>query len=242
MDLVSYKCPPIRQILVEMGSAQTREAIISIEAIQLYFVTSGRNAWHKKWIKRYKPGSMNLTLAAAKNYAESLRTNGSVFYIQVLPAVLITTPNENYIVTQINTDSPLLDYSCIAQRYTDWNGKQKHPKHLECYVRKGGEIDYALETFQPSSRHWEKKQPNVNSVMIFGPLKTDIKVDNLKIIGSPVFQSKSVGGNCRLAWVENGRVTYSRGVELLIKQFEAASKDDISFEKPELPDNVVRIR
>lgn len=179
---------------------------------------------------------MHLSITAAKIYAENRRTNGSVFYIQVLPGVILRTAQESYIVTQINSENPLNDYRCFAVKDEDWLGNPKHPKHLDCYSHKNGSVDYALETFNPFSRHWIKALPKQNSLMVFGPLVTSIEVEPMKETHNKIIKSKSFGTKYRLGWFETDRHTNGSGVEMFMKQFVEASKDMVAVEKPMLPE------
>lgn len=67
------------------------------------FLTYGRNAWHSTWITRYyTAGSVALTVGALQSKAERLRTQGSVFKIDEMPALALQTDAATLFVVEIN--------------------------------------------------------------------------------------------------------------------------------------------
>ena len=50
----------------------TKTQITGIHSCALYFVTTGRNAWHSTWVQQYTNGCMHSSIASAKQYTEKL--------------------------------------------------------------------------------------------------------------------------------------------------------------------------
>lgn len=225
MELKQYSSSANKIWLLNNGLAEDSEVIEEIDGIQLYFVTSGRNAWHSTWISRYQRKSMHSSLYSAQLYAESLRTNGSVFYIQVLPGIVLKTAQKSFIVTQINSENPLSNYRCVAERDIDWLGNSKNPRHLDCYMFEGGSVDYALETFNPYSRHWIKSQPKENSVMIFGPLASAFFGEVIENSFCKALKSRSTGKHEYLSWFNYDKKTSCLGVYDIFAHFDKTSEE-----------------
>jgi hypothetical protein len=78
--------------------------------VKLYYVIYGRIAWHSKRIRRYTNGCMQSSFSSAKIKTEKERKQGSVFYIKELPAIQFLNDNLSVIITEINTESPLINY------------------------------------------------------------------------------------------------------------------------------------
>src|SRR5947208_11890730 len=89
----------------------SRKYLIGVGAVKMYFCSTGRNAWHGM-INRYGPvRCMHNTLTGAQQFAENQRVQGSVFYIEELPTLLLIEQDFFCVlVTQINTKHPLKDY------------------------------------------------------------------------------------------------------------------------------------
>jgi hypothetical protein len=78
--------------------------------VKLYYISYGRNAWNSTWIQRYTQGCMHLSFASASAYAESRRTQGTVFYVRELPALCFTGDGPALFVTEINSKHPLAEF------------------------------------------------------------------------------------------------------------------------------------
>lgn len=70
---------------------------------RLAFLAYGRNAWHSTWITRYyNAGSVALTVGALQAKAEKLRTQGSVFRIEEMPALALQTEAATLFLVEVN--------------------------------------------------------------------------------------------------------------------------------------------
>lgn len=99
---------------VSINYFSDEEKIQKIEVGILYYVYSGRNAWHSTWITRYTLGCMHTNFESAKAFVERERVQGSLFYIQKLPSLIIEGTKNILYVTQINSNNPLCGYSSDA--------------------------------------------------------------------------------------------------------------------------------
>jgi hypothetical protein len=65
--------------------------------------TYGRNAWHSTWIGRYGTGwSLWLHEAEAKKACERQRVQGSVFYLDLIPAIYLRGPGYTIFAADVN--------------------------------------------------------------------------------------------------------------------------------------------
>lgn len=70
---------------------------------RLPFLSYGRNAWHSTWITRYySAGSVCLAIGALQAKAEKLRTQGSVFRIEEMPALALQTEGATIFLVEVN--------------------------------------------------------------------------------------------------------------------------------------------
>jgi hypothetical protein len=83
----------------------------AVQAVSLYYLHHGRNAWHSTWVSKYREGCMHSDEQSAKASAEEQRTQGSVFNISRIPAVLFVSSSGSIAVTEINSLRPLAGYS-----------------------------------------------------------------------------------------------------------------------------------
>lgn len=174
------------------------ETIVRRGVRKLYYVTSGRNAWWSTWILRYRDGCMHTDLTGAKQYAEGLRTNGSVFYIHELPVLVVEGPTQSLLVTQINCSNVLSEYRPLGSDRT---------RHGTAVMRRriapGVPLALAITSFDLASPYWDVAPPPSDSVLLFvAPVRLR---DMAKYQESHVvkYQSVSIGANYPLRWPES---------------------------------------
>ncbi|WP_292063668.1 cell cycle transcriptional regulator TrcR [Brevundimonas sp. UBA7664] len=94
----------ISDTLTQAASASLRDApIYGAQLTRLAFLTYGRNAWHSTWITRYyTAGSIGLTVGTLQSKAERLRTQGSVFKIDEMPALALQTEAATLFLVEVN--------------------------------------------------------------------------------------------------------------------------------------------
>lgn len=97
--------------LTQATSASLRDApIYGSQLTRLAFLTYGRNAWHSTWITRYyTAGSIALTVGTLQSKAERLRTQGSVFKIDEMPALALQTDAATVFLVEVNRGHHLED-------------------------------------------------------------------------------------------------------------------------------------
>ena len=158
----------------------------------LYYVHSGRNAWHSTWIKRYLPGCMHTTIYSAKDYAEGKRARGTVFYIKQIPCIYFKTQNETLIITEINNDNPLSGYSPDATTDLAPQGAAIVAGARNNYLKLGVPLQYAGLSFEHNSRFWRTMPPLDNSVITLsaGPR---LRIEKMTRADTTAFKSYALG-------------------------------------------------
>ena len=124
---------------------------------KVYYVSSGRNSWWSTWVKQYNSGCMHTTLHSAKQYAEKLRTNGSVFYIQEIPALVLEGKHISLVLTQINCQDVLQNYKPKS--------KDAATNTTHCHITAGSALCHAYNSFAYDSAFWTIAPPSKNSVL-----------------------------------------------------------------------------
>ena len=172
-------------------------ALINVKPVKLYFFTYGRSAWKSKWVHKYVKNSMHFTLDSAKCFAESVRVQGSVFYIYELPAILFVCFNNSILITQINETSPLKDYS--ANSVITYTGYTSAGGLLDNYFTFNAPMRLLIQSFEHNSRFWKKTPPEANSVIfLYSPIT--IECEKLGTIKLQTWKSESSGKNNYLSW------------------------------------------
>ncbi len=132
-----------------------------VQAVKIYYLIYGRNAWRNTWITRYySEASMHLNYNSARRYAEEHRKRGSHFTIRELPAIAFQSSQGVFVVTQINENEPLKDYLFPDVNYhyiiTD-----------KCYrvLCPGQLIKNIADSFYYFSPFWKTQPESKDSVM-----------------------------------------------------------------------------
>ena len=190
-------------------------SVQTVEAVRIYYCYRGRNAYWSIWAKHYFPGSMHSSLASAQTFAESQRAQGSVFYIEQLPSLLLSTGQICALITQINTSDtphPLKDYSYLALSEKDgWVHRVAINTKLVA-LAKGEILAYVLSSFAWDSNFWIVRQPRRDSVIMVassGSAKDFEELDSQKL---RCWISKSTGPKESLQWREEFTSTRSLAV------------------------------
>jgi hypothetical protein len=74
--------------------------------ILIHSVSWGRNAWHSTWIQRYRSGTLCESRAAARQFIDRNRTQGSTYYDTVMPGWHLQFDRRAYLICEINTRRP----------------------------------------------------------------------------------------------------------------------------------------
>ena len=189
----------------------------SVAAKKIFYCFCGRNAWYATWVQIYSPDCMHLTIESAKEHAERKRVQGSVFYIEELPALELDAGPYRIYLTQINSSCPLKEYRCDAVR-----------KHLrfdqnfiggarDRYLVLGASVERAVLSFNYDSRFWLSEQPPQNSIMF---LYTKGEIPGARLTTTPLkaWVSSSVGNNYYLNWHRKDSKRSGRSVLRITKQ------------------------
>ena len=177
------------------------EPIEKIRLVKTYYVIEGRNAWHSTWVQKYiHLKSFYANLKDARKFAELNRKPGSVFYINVIPGILIKTEKCNALVTQINSQSPFSKYS--LERVEDDKSLTKpleHPR-LKVFLRKGVPLNIALRSFDPRGQNWLSRQSTFNNIIVEYGYEEDLSWDDFGVGDAAKFRSYSQGSYYLLGW------------------------------------------
>ena len=176
--------------------------VASFRPCVIYYITTGRNAWHSTWIQRYSKGCMHTTIQSAKRHAEKLRTQGTVFTITEYPALQIITASGHIIITQINTKRPLADYSPDAVRAQPPQGAELIDGARDNYLIEGAIASSVVLSFDCSSRFWRKPPPRKNSLIVTASSDAALKVMILTQRKLQAWSSYSNGSGYLLGWRE----------------------------------------
>lgn len=179
---------------------------------KLYYVHDGRNAWYATWVQRYLDGCMHTTLDSAKDYAESLRVQGSVFYIYEKPALVIEADEIVLAVTQINCTDVLAGYSATAVGEDVGFGRKKIANVANNYLRRGRSLEGAFLSFDADSRFW-RSSPTGSVIRVFG--RTTLKAFEPVPDRCRGYQSFSNGSYYRLGWSERSNEVRSASLRRL---------------------------
>lgn len=176
--------------------------IKDIATCTLYYLHSGRNAWHSTWVMQYEEGCMHSDAQSAKESAERQRTQGSRFYVSELPALLIQCSKGFLAVTEINTNQPLSNYVPDAHLGQNDANANTVNEASDTRLARGVHIRRAVLSFHRDSRFWSRRPAIKNSVIIVGTSETAVKFVPCKTDFSTVFQSYSNGISYLLGWRE----------------------------------------
>jgi hypothetical protein len=69
---------------------------------EVYLLTNSRNAWHSTPISQYFQGAISGSEAVAKARAERLRTQGSGFFVERIPALVLQSDGLTLIGVEVN--------------------------------------------------------------------------------------------------------------------------------------------
>ena len=92
--------------LIEPSRIATTDALPNECYIaQAYYLGYGRNAWRSTWSNIYMSGSVSFDLRDLKRSAEKQRTQGSVFWIESIPVLVLQYPKGGFGIVPINDRS-----------------------------------------------------------------------------------------------------------------------------------------
>ena len=176
--------------------------VSQISAAKLYYCFTGRNAWWSIWVQKYYEGCMHSSLESAKKYAEKKRVQGTVFYIEEIPALIFEAENNCLAVTQINCKEPMAEYSSDAISEKVSLSKFKIKNAMNNYLKCGASLEGVCLSFDYDSSFWKRLQPSENSIVrvMCKKAKSDQFVSLKPKEALFRFESYSVGSNYYLEW------------------------------------------
>lgn len=121
-----------------------------IRAVAVMFLSSGRNAWHSTWIRRYNPGDFFRDGRRVRETVDERRTPGTVFYLKVLPALQFDFGARKFVMTEINTLEPF---------------RHMHLDQVR-FGLLGDDLDTFLDLVPPPSGLWKHGQQCENSIVV----------------------------------------------------------------------------
>lgn len=172
----------------------------SISATRLYYVTTGRNAWHSTKIHRYSEGCMHATLKSAKDYVEKKRVQGTEFNIKEIPSIVFRSPAGDIVITQINTMTPLGSYSPDALSKANPLVETDPHVALDNYIHIGASMFGVVMSFRHKSRFWTAQQQESNAVIVVATRDKSIEFNNDLDVDFKQYYSHTNGAGYRLGW------------------------------------------
>ena len=140
--------------------------VARISSCKLWYVYDGRNAWHSTWVQRYGEGCMHTSRSTAEEYSERKRVNGSVFYLQEMPALQFDAEAGTLFVTQFNVRDALRDFYPFRRQpmASDEDGSSGG-KPLITNLQVGETLRMVAACFESTSDHWSAEPPEDKPVV-----------------------------------------------------------------------------
>lgn len=173
----------------EASEDDLRYLVRSVSVGKIFYARTGRNAWWSTWITRYSPGCFHTSLASAQSFCEKQRVQGTVFYIDEVPALTFHASERVLVAPEINTTKFLsrLDADRMVQILTVL------PITTFTFYQV-----YLL--LRPSSLAWQRGYPQRNSMLLhFGAGAQPPEVVNEKDTLLS-YQSRSLGPAYKMVW------------------------------------------
>lgn len=194
----------------------------SIRAGLIYFIYTGRNAWHSTWISRYSEGCMHASFPEAAESAERRRTSGTVFSIEELPALWVEVLGGVLAVTEINSANPLAYFSVQPTNPKSNRSVKIQNEHLIFDCSKNNmKLEDLISAFDINSQHWTRRPNPENSIVFVAKQDPDIGYLSISPNKLQKWKSRSYGPRYRLSWVNSPSQISSSAVRRLGR---AASK------------------
>lgn len=164
--------------------------LLDMKPVSLYLLTTGRNAWHNTWSKKYVRGlSVYSSLMAAKKAAEELRVSGTVFVIKQIPGIAMFTTSGVIAFVEFHTEPSFSNLKLIK---------------IQDRIKIGLPLAVAMQPFvRPSEEFWNRPMPSDDS---FISVKSDLS-ENFEAYSdkdlSKKWQSFTNGVDYYLGWTES---------------------------------------
>ena len=170
-------------------SSIEKAAVNAIDVKKIYYLITGRNAWHSTWVQHYYPNSFATDINEIEIEAERRREIGTVFYIIELPALCFETSNGVFVVSEINTQIPLQSFSpAVASRNLLIKDRMSKIYSISSFYP-WQYLSQIIKIFEIGSPYW-KEQPNAtDSICSF--FMENMKLCDLNVLGNQLLKRTS---------------------------------------------------
>lgn len=177
------------------------EEIKSTHLKKIYYLVTGRNAWHSTWVQHFYKKCISTEHNELKSDAEKRRGPGTVFYIEELPALCLETSKGCIVISEINTNAPLKNYD--PRDFLKIRNQCNYIKVLSCPSEQtfnGSRLSVICESLN-SRECWKQPLPNNSIFKLF--LKDKEPIDFEDHSGNfMIWNSGTSGGKKNsLSWV-----------------------------------------
>ena len=182
-------------------SVHLDERILTRKLYSAFFLSDGRNAWHSTWVRRYLQDCLHTDFGTAREAAERHRTNGSVFYITEIPALVICTTNSMIFVVQINRHQP---FEHFRPNGSQWRAGRRKSIHAALPV--GNEASATMLALSAESMYWDIPPIEDEPVLAARFLGKEGELISFSDKNCVQFKSNSAGSHTKLDWnIEAGK-------------------------------------
>lgn len=164
--------------------------VTGVEAVKLFLVLTGRNAWHNTWCGGYGgSAALHCDLESAKGYAEPRRTQGTTFTIRTVPAVMLSSRGGSVVIVEFHTvDSFVrLDVSAAV-----------------AHLRSGSTVRDTLAVLRRGAGFWTGEVPKWDSFIPAVVGQGDVPVPLRARQRLTTFRSSRSGSRSSLDWSSEG--------------------------------------
>jgi hypothetical protein len=187
--------------LISINPDIKKEEIKSISQKKIYYLISGRNAWHSTWVEHYSKKSISTDSRELEKDAEKRREAGTSFCIEELPVLCFDLDSGCFLLTEINTDYPLKKYT--PREFLIKNNQCNYIKTLNCHTEQsfiGNNLSVILKSLNTKSC-WEQSHPKESLFLLFLKNKSSSELDEKSSYYLRRNSSTSGGKKNSLSWV-----------------------------------------
>ena len=116
--------------------------------IVVYFISSGRNAWHSTWMQKYEKNTLMSSYDASRTFIGSRMTQGTAFRMTITPAWHLRFSSKSFLVCEINTSRP---FSRLLEA---------------AFTVPGISEEQAVLLLKPTSPLWQGPAPRHDSIIV----------------------------------------------------------------------------
>lgn len=177
------------------------DLLLDVGTCRITLLVRGRNAWHSTWVQHYfRNSTLYSDVASAKRAAESLRGQGSVFYVSETAALVLTSEYSRIVVCDPVPDNPFGSFTGTDYKFSEGD---EGPVVRGLYP--GAPVREAVAAFAHDSGFWSGPVRSRNSLRLGrvndGTLLPDLDESQPMIS----LTSRAVGANYPLSWVPKER-------------------------------------